>query len=79
MLTNEHFELATSHRNDLIAEIERDRLAALVPAQPSVLTHARHGLARMCVRLAGWLDEPAGYVQMPEAGPEDWVTPWVGV
>ena len=76
MFTNQSFDLACSHRNDLLAEIERDRLASLVPAGPSAFTRARRGLATLCVRLAAWLDEPPGYVQMPEAGPEDWVVLW---
>lgn len=79
MLTNEPFDLATAHRNELLAEAARDRVVALLPSGPSVFSRARRGLAVVCVRLATWLDEPPGYVQMPEAGPEDWVAPWASV
>ena len=79
MLSHDSFEIATAHRNELLAEAERDRLVDLVPAGPSLAGRARHGLASLCVRLATWLDEPPGYVQMPEAGPEDWVAPWASV
>jgi len=79
MLNAEHFDLATAHRDELLAEAERDRLADRIPSGPSVAARARHALASLCVRLAAWLDEPPGYVQMPEAGPEDWVAPWVSV
>ncbi len=79
MLSTEPFDLATAHRDELLAEAERDRLADLVPSGVSFTARARRGLAGVCVRLAAWLDEPPGYVQIPEAGPEDWVTPWASV
>jgi hypothetical protein len=76
MMTFDHDALVAARQNDLLAQAERDRLAALVPAQPGGL---RRVLAVVCLRLATWLDTPAGYVQIPEAGPEDWVTPWASV
>ncbi len=79
MLSSEPFELAAARRDELLAEAERDRLVDLLPSRPSLAVRARHGLATVCVRLAAWLDEPPGYVQMPEAGPEDWVAPWASV
>ncbi len=79
MLSNDPISLATVHQDDLLAEAERDRLAALLPAKPSAATHARRAMAEACMRLAAWLDAPEGYVQIPEAGPEDWVTPWASV
>jgi len=68
--------LATERQRELLGEAERQRLIALLPAQQSGW---RRELAAACYRLATWLDEPAGYVQLPESGPEDWVTPWVRV
>ena len=76
MLNVDHEALVAARQNELLAEAERDRLAGLVPAQPGGL---RRVLAVVCYRLATWLDAPAGYVQMPDAGPEDWVTPWASV
>ncbi len=79
MLSHDSFPIATAHRDELLAEVDRDRLADLLPAVPSIAVRARRGLATLCVRLAAWLDEPPGYVQMPEAGPEDWAAPWASV
>ena len=76
MLTDDPYSLYATHRQDLIVEAERDRLAASLPRRPSVV---RKVLAVACVRVATWLDAPAGYVQLPEPGPEDWATPWASV
>ena len=76
MLNVDHEALVAARQNELLAEAERDRLASLVPAVPGGF---RRELAVICLRLATWLDAPAGYVQMPDAGPEDWVTPWASV
>ena len=56
-----------------------ERLIAQLPHGPSPAATMRRGLAVACYRLATWLDAPAGYVQLPDVGPEDWVTPWAGV
>jgi hypothetical protein len=76
MLTIDPTELVTAHRRDLYAEAEQERLAGLLPTRPSA---ARRGLALICYRVAAWLDAPPGYVELPEAGPEEWVTPWASV
>ena len=76
MLTIDPSEIIADHRRALLAEIEHERLLALVPSQPNLV---RRGLAAVCYRAAQWLDAPAGYVQLPEAGPEDWVRPWASV
>ena len=68
--------LATERQREFLAEAERQRLIELLPAHQSGW---RRELAAACYRLATWLDEPAGYVQLPEPGPEDWVTPWARV
>ena len=64
------------HQRELFAEAARARLADQVPATESAM---RRSLATACYRLATWLDAPAGYVQLPDPGPEDWVTPLVSV
>ena len=79
MLGIDPTELIAERRRELELEAERERLMALLPAGPSAPSSMRRGLALACYRLATWLDEPAGYVQIPEAGPEDWVTPWASV
>jgi len=76
MMTFDHDALVAARQNEFLAQAERDRLAAQLPAQEGGL---RRELAVVCYRLATWLDAPAGYVQMPDAGPEDWVTPWASV
>jgi hypothetical protein len=76
MMTFDHDALVAARQNEILAQAQRDRLAALVPAQPGGF---RRTLAVICVRLATWLDAPAGYVQMPDAGQEDWATPWASV
>ena len=76
MLSNELICVAFAHRDELLAEAERDRMADLLPSRPSA---PRRVLAEACIRLAAWLDAPEGYVQIPEAGPEDWVMPWANV
>jgi hypothetical protein len=79
MLNLDPIQLIDEHRRRLEAEAEQERLIAMLPPAPSPAAAARRGLALACYRLATWLDAPAGYVQMPEAGPEDWVTPWASV
>lgn len=69
--------MIAERQRELIEEANRVRLVSELPApQPSAI---RRELAAACYRLAHWLDEPAGYVRMPEPGPEDWATPWAGV
>ena len=76
MLSADPVALVSFHRADLLAEAERERLAAMLPPRsPGV----RHELALACQRLANWLDAPAGYVQLPDSGDEDWVAPWANV
>ena len=69
-------EFAIGRQYELMAEAEHQRLVAQLPAHQSGW---RQGLAAACFRLASWLDEPAGYVQMPEPGPEDWAVPLASV
>jgi hypothetical protein len=76
MMTFDHDALVAARQNEFLAQAELDRLASLVPAEPGGF---RRELAVICLRLATWLDAPAGYVQMPDAGPEDWVTPMASV
>ena len=72
MLSADPVLLVGLHRADLLAEAERERLAAVLPYRSSGV---RHELAVACQRLANWLDAPAGYVQLPDSGDEDWVAP----
>ena len=76
MLSLDPIALIAERQREMMAEADRARLASQLPHRDSAL---RHGLAAACYRLANWLDAPAGYVQIPEAGPEDWVTPWASV
>ena len=69
-------DIVYARQQEFLAEAERQRLIARLPAQQNGW---RHELATACVRLATWLDEPAGYVQMPEPGPEDWAAPLASV
>lgn len=69
-------EFVIGRQNELMTEAEHQRLVAHIPAQKNGW---RHDLAAACFRLASWLDEPAGYVQMPEPGPEDWAVPMASV
>ncbi len=69
-------EYVFDHQRELIAEASRARLASQVPSREPVV---RRQLATMCYRLATWLDAPAGYVQLPDPGPEDWVAPLASV
>ena len=69
-------EFMLGRQTELMAEAEHQRLVAQLPVQQSGW---RRELATACFRLASWLDEPAGYVQMPEPGPEDWVAPLASV
>jgi hypothetical protein len=63
-------------REELLAEAEHERLLAHLPRHEN---RVRRELALACVRLANWLDEPPGYVQLPDPGREDWAAPWVSV
>jgi hypothetical protein len=65
MLTDDPYSLYATHRQDLLDEADRDRLAALLPPGQSAL---RKALAVACIRVATWLDAPAGYVQLPDQG-----------
>jgi hypothetical protein len=76
MLTNDPYSLYATHQQDLLDEANRERLVASLPPRPSVV---RKVLAGACIRVATWLDAPAGYVQLPDPGPEDWATPWASV
>ena len=64
----------TIRRQELLAEADGERLAALLPRRPSV---ARRGLAVACYRLANWLDAPSRYIRVADSGPESWVSPWL--
>jgi hypothetical protein len=68
MLTLDPSELIFDHQQFLLEEARHAQLAAQLPARQSAV---RRGLALVCYRLAAWLDAPAGYVQLPETGPED--------
>jgi hypothetical protein len=63
-------------RQDMLAEAERERLLAQLPPHQGGI---RQAIALACVRVANWLDAPAGYVQLPDPGPEDLTAPWVSV
>ena len=76
MMTLDHVELIAIRRQELLAEAERDRLAAQAPSQSSAV---RHELAAACYRLADWLDAPSRYLRAPEPGAEDWVAPLAGL
>ena len=65
-------------QNDLLAEAERERLAARLPKSHSTM---RHDLASACLRLAVWLDGTGEqvpgaadneYVRGSKSGPSDW-------
>jgi hypothetical protein len=76
MLANDPAAYVALRAQDLLAEAEQDRLASKLPPRSYGV---RHDLALVIRRVAAWLDEPPGYVQLPDPGPEDWVRPWVGV
>jgi hypothetical protein len=66
-------------QGELLAEAERERLAARLPRAHSSV---RHELASACVRLANWLDGATddvpgagqdGYVRGSKSGPSGWV------
>ena len=65
MLTDDPYSLYATHRQDLLDEADRDRLAALLPPPQNAV---RRTLAVACIRVATWLDAPAGYVQLPDPG-----------
>jgi hypothetical protein len=73
MLSIDLSEHVAAHRQELLAEADRERLAARVPA-PSGFD-VRRELALVCYRLATWLEEPTQYVQRAEAGREHWAAP----
>jgi len=66
MLHTDPSSYVAMHQQDLLDEANRDRLAAELPPRQGVV---RKALAVACVRLATWLDAPAGYVQLPDPGP----------
>ena len=76
MLNIQPDDYVFDHQRELQAEANQARLVSQLPARDSAL---RHHLASACVRLANWLDAPAGYVQLPDPGAEDWVTPLASV
>ena len=76
MLTNDPSSYVAMHQQELLDQANWDRLAASVPPRPSAV---RKVLALTCLRVATWLDAPAGYVQLPDPGQEDWATPWASV
>jgi hypothetical protein len=61
--------LADTKRQDLLAEANRERLAAKVHRPGSPM---RRDLARACYRLADWIDSPKRYLQRSESGRVDW-------
>jgi hypothetical protein len=63
-------------RQELLADADRERLLAQLPRHQGGV---RQAVALACVRVANWLDAPAGYVQLPDPGPEDLTAPWVSV
>jgi hypothetical protein len=62
--------LVQAHREDLLQEAERERLATL--ARPHASTVRQH-MAAACNRVADWLDEPTRYDSPAESGHSDWV------
>ena len=67
-----------SHREDLLAEADQERLAAQLPYRASE-NGLRRRLGAVCFRLASWLDGPVRYVRRSESGDADWVAPWASV
>jgi hypothetical protein len=63
-------------RQELLEEAKRERLISQLPHRDGAV---RRSLAQACVKLANWLDAPAGYVQLPDPGPEDLTAPWAAV
>ena len=74
MLTNDAWDMASYHRQDLMAEADGERLVAMLPQRSSV----RQALARLCYRLAGWLDAPAPKLRRAETCAEEWAAPIAG-
>jgi hypothetical protein len=79
MINIDIVELVRGHRQDLLAEAKRERLAAQLARAETRMDAARRGLALACFRIAAWLDGPFRYVRRTESGDEDWVAPWAGV
>ncbi len=61
--------LANVRRQELLAEADRERLAAQLHRSRSPM---RRELALACYRLADWLDNPQRYLQRSESGGVDW-------
>lgn len=76
----EFVEFSELRQNDLKAEADRERLAALLRTpRDSSVSQLRRVMAIQCNRLANWLDDPSRYLQRGEAGHEDWASPWASV
>ena len=76
----EFVEFGDLRHNDLKAEADRERLAALLRTpRESTMSYARRVLATQCNRLANWLDDPSQYAQRIETVREDWASPWASV
>jgi hypothetical protein len=73
MQSNDPWEMASYHQQDLLAEAESERLLSMLPERPPL--HVRHKLAMACFRLASWLDTSAPYFPPADCGGEDWATP----
>lgn len=76
MLNIDPTELVHTRQRELLDEAERERLIQKLPPRS---LGVRKALAVACYRVASWLDSPAGYVQMPDPGSEDWARPWASV
>ena len=78
MLSNDSWDLAHYHQQDLMAEAQGERLVAMLPARRSAWArHAvsvRQRLARACYRLANWLDAPSPRLGADTCA-EDWSAP----
>lgn len=76
----EFVEFSELRHNDLKAEADRERLAAMLRTpRDSRVSQLRRVMATQCTRLANWLDDPSRYLQRAEAGREDWASPWASV
>jgi hypothetical protein len=64
-------ELWMNNHRDRLKEAEMYRLAAQLPRRRSIV---RHGLARLCHRLANRLDNSNRYVRPRESGPANWAS-----
>lgn len=76
----EFVDFSEMRHNDLKAEADRERLAALLRTpRTSRPSQVRRVLAMQCNRLANWLDDPSRYIQRGESVREDWASPWASV